>query len=330
MKKVVVIGGGTGTFTILSGLKKKDLDITAIVTVADSGGSTGRLRDEFGFLPVGDYRMALAALADANGDSNIMRELFLYRFDKGMGLKGHNFGNLLITALSDMYKSDEIAYEHVSKILRVKGKVLPVSRDDVTLVAEYEDGSILIGESFIDEPNSRHDCNKKIKKLKIQPKAKIYPKAKKAILEADFIILGPGDLYTSLLANMVVSGTAEAIKKSKGKVIFNVNLINKHGQTTNFTAKKYVDELKRYLKIYPDYVVVSNTKLPQDILKKYEDEKGYPVKNDLNGKHPFKVVKADLLAGKVVVRKEGDAVRRSLIRHDSDKLANVLMKIIGK
>ena len=329
MKKVVILGGGTGTFTVLSGLKKfNNLDITAIVTVADSGGSTGRLRDEFGYLPVGDFRMVLAALADTNGDSDIMRELFLYRFDKGTGLRGHNFGNLLLTALTDILGTEDRAFEVASKILRVRGRVLPITREDITLVAEYENGNVLVGEKHIDDPPSKHDGTQRIKKLKVQPKAKISPRSKAAIEEANLIVLGPGDLYTSLLANVVVGGVRPAFRKSKAKIVFALNLINKFGQTYDFKASDYLAEFEKYLKIMPDYVLVNKTPLPKRLLKKYEDEMGYPVKDDLKKSKDYKVIRTDLLAGAGYKRQASDSVKRSLIRHDSDKLAKHIYKLV--
>lgn len=328
MKKVVSIGGGTGSYTVLAGLKNKNLDLTAIVTCADSGGSTGRLRDEFGHLPVGDFRMALVALADANGEDDVLRELFLYRFEKGSGLTGHNFGNLLLTALSDLFKSEEKAFEYASKILRVKGRVLPITNEPVDLVAEYEGGKVIIGEKHIDQPHKNHDGTKKIVNLSVQPKVSMGKRAEKAILEADLIVLGPGDLYTSTIANLAVKGVSAAIKKSKAKVVFIMSLINKYGQTYNFKMSDHVEELKKYLGKYPDVVLVNTEKLPNSILKRYKSEKGFPPENDLSYNSDYKLMRRKLLAGKVVKRKTGDTVKRSLIRHDSERLANALLKII--
>jgi len=328
MKKVVSIGGGTGSYTVLNGLKNKHLDLTAIVTCADSGGSTGKLRDEFGYLPVGDFRMALVALADANGGDDVLRELFLYRFEKGSGLTGHNFGNLLLTALSDMFKSEEKAFEYASKILRVRGKVLPITNEPVTLVAEYENGKVVLGEQHIDQPHKSHDGKLRISRLSIQPDIKIGKRAKNAILEADLIVLGPGDLYTSTIANLAVKGVSTSIKKSSAKVVFIMSLINKYGQTYGFKMDDYVEELKKYLGKYPDYVLVNTDKLPKSILKRYEEEKGYPPVDNLKYGKDYKLVRRKLLAGETIKRKTGDTVKRSLIRHDSEKLANVLTKLI--
>ena len=189
MKKqnVVVIGGGTGTHVVLRGLKKFKnlLNISAVVTMADSGGSTGRLRDEFGYLPVGDVRMALTALArDVDQHEELLRELFLYRFDKGEGLSGHNFGNLLLVALTDILGSEEEAIKSAAKVLRVQGQVVPVTNEKVDLVALYDDGVEVIGEHKIDQVQDSHS-GRKIDKLSITPSASISTSAKKVIEEAD-------------------------------------------------------------------------------------------------------------------------------------------------
>ena len=261
MKKIVVIGGGTGTYTVLSGLKKFPVDLTAIVTVADSGGSTGRLRDEFGFLPPGDFRMALVALSPEEDDQQVFRQLFMYRFSQGEpGLKGHNFGNLLLTALTDILGSEEQALSYASKILRIKGKVLPVTTESVSLVASYENGTVLKGETFIDEPPKTHDCAQKIKDLWLEPEAVCTPSVTQTILNADMIILGPGDLYTSILANVIVKGVATALQKTNAKLVYIVNLMTKYGQTSGFKASNHVEELTKYVGRYPDLVLVDTKK----------------------------------------------------------------------
>ena len=326
----MVIGGGTGTFTVLSGLKKYPLDLTAIVTISDSGGSTGKLKDEFGYLPVGDSRMALVALAESDDENEVLRRLFLYRFDKGDGLRGHNFGNLFLVALSEVFGSQVKAMEYASKVLRVRGKVLPISNESGDLIAEYEGGEIMVGETHVDEPSSRHDGRKRIEKLWLQPEVGIAPEAKRAIQEADLVVLGPGDLYTSLVANLAVKGVPETIQKSKAKVVYVVNLIAKFGQTFGFTASDHVEELQKYLGKYPDVVLMNNRKLPKAILKKYALEKGFPVKDDLRKKNnlPFAVVRVDLLGSEEIKKRSGDVLRRSLIRHDSAKLARAVVKAL--
>ena len=330
-KNIIVIGGGTGTYTVLSGLKKYPPDlfnITAIVTVADSGGSTGRLRDEFGYLPVGDFRMALVALADDSDVGHALRSLFLHRFDKGEGLKGHNFGNLFLVALTQIFGSEEKALEYASQMLRVRGKVLPISNEKLTLVAEYENGVIVRGETHIDEPPEGHDGTKRINRLWIEPENTISPKAREALLSADLIIMGPGDLYTSVLANVVVSGTKEALKESSGKILYVMNLMSKYGQTHSFTANDHLNELVSYTGRVPDYVFLNNESLPVDILEAYYKQHEFPVNDDLRDKKDQVIIRENFLAPKEVKKKSGDVLKRSLIRHDPDKLAQAIVGIL--
>lgn len=328
MKKVVVIGGGTGTFTVLSGLKKFPVELSAIVTVADSGGSTGRLRDEFGYLPPGDFRMALVALAEESEDEQILRKLFLYRFSQGEpGLKGHNFGNLFLTALADILGDEEKALGYASKILRVQGAVLPVTTKDISLVASYSDGSVLHGETHIDEPPKGHDLSVRISKLWLEPEAVCTPQVTRTLLEADMIILGPGDLYTSVLANVIVGGVAKAIQKSQAHLVYILNLMTKQGQTSGLTGSAHVEELAKYLGVYPDLVLVDNSAYPQEALAAYAKEQEFPVKDDFDT-DSFQVIRENLIADEVFSKKSGDTLKRSLIRHDSDKLAWELMKYL--
>ncbi|HEY4486202.1 MAG TPA: gluconeogenesis factor YvcK family protein [Candidatus Paceibacterota bacterium] len=329
-KNIVVIGGGTGTYTVLSGLKKypSDLfDITAIVTVADSGGSTGRLRDEFGYLPVGDFRMALVALADDSDVGQALRSLFLHRFEKGEGLKGHNFGNLFLVALTDIFGSEEKAIEYASQILRIRGKVLPISKQKLTLSAEYEDGSILHGETHIDEPPEGHDGKKRIKKLWVDEGAVISESAKEAIEGADLIIVGPGDLYTSILANIVVGGAQEALASSRGKFLYISNLMSKYGQTHGFSVKDHLDELTTYAGRVPDYVLVNSEPLPGDILEKYAEQQEFQVVDDLKDVSGQRIIRGNLLAFSEQKKNSGDTLKRSLIRHDSEKIASVVISL---
>lgn len=321
-QKVVVIGGGTGTFNILQGLKKLPLDITAIVTMADSGGSSGRLRDEFGVLPPGDVRQCLAALAD-NGDTDLLRELFLYRFDKGTGLVGHNFGNLLLTALTDIVGSEALAIEYASKLLRIHGKVLPVTVDEATLCCEYEDGFIVKGEHKIDEPH--HNGFIRIKKAWLEPEVKITDDVRLAMENADIVVLGPGDLYTSIIANLLVSGMESALKKKK--LIYVSNLISKYGQSYKYNLSDHVNDLEKFLNRRLDFILVNNEALPKGILRKYKSEEGYAVENDM--KNDSRVISSPMLAGEIIKTKSGDTLRRSMIRHDSDKLAEEVYKLVS-
>jgi uncharacterized cofD-like protein len=328
-KSIVVIGGGTGTYPILRGLKKytDDITITAIITMADSGGSTGRLRDEFGLLPVGDVRMALTALAsDSDENDELLRELFLYRFDKGVGLNGHNFGNLLMVALTHILGSEADAVKAASRILRVKGKVLPVTEDDVHIVATYDDGTVAEGEHAIDEPPEDR-FEHKIVSFEAHPKGTITTEAKDAILNADLILLGPGDLYASLLANCVIEGVPEAIRASQAQFVFASNLMTRPGQTHNMTTKNHVDEVAKYVGQMPDCVIVNTGSVPEHLLEKYKQGFQFPVIDD-SDTLSCAVIKADLLSPEEVVKKKGDVLHRSLVRGDGEKFAALLMTLL--
>lgn len=331
MKKpsVVVIGGGTGTHTVLKGLRQyaKQIDVTAIISMADSGGSTGRLRDQFGQLPVGDVRMALTALAsDYNGHEELLRELFLYRFKQGDGLSGHNFGNLLLTALTDILGTESEAVKAASRILRIKGRVLPVTFDNVHLVAEYDDGVKVLGEHAIDEPDDGR-AGRRIVRLTTEPMAEVSPEAKQALSSADLVVIGPGDLYSSLLANLVVSGVPEAIRSGPGQVVFISNLMERLGQTEGLSASGCCQELSRYLGQSPDYLLLNDTPLPKFVVKHYFDTEGTkPVVDDVDGTG-IKVVRADLLEDTIIEKVEGDVLKRSLIRHDPYKLDKILVTL---
>jgi uncharacterized cofD-like protein len=328
-KKIVVIGGGTGTHTVLTGLKHYQglAELTAIVAVTDSGGSTGRLRDEFGYLPVGDVRMALAALAKEDDvHESLIRKLFLHRFSTQGDVAGHNFGNLFLVALTDILGSEQEAIEAASRVLQIHGTVLPVTHEKTDLVAEYADGKQVIGEHEIDEPHSGSNTQP-IKKLSLSTRATINPRANKAIRDADLIIFGPGDLYTSIIANCVVDGFKEALDSSKGTIVYVANLMTKSGQTSNMGVKEHVEELFRYTGKMPDYVLVNDTPLPEMLLEKYAEESELPVCISCNGLRT-NLVYQDLLATEEIVRNAGDILKRSLIRHDSHKLARALYALL--
>ena len=329
-KNVVVIGGGTGTYTALSGLKAyaDTTHITAIVTMADSGGSTGRLRDEFGQLPVGDVRMALAALAtDVDAHADLLRELFLYRFSRGDGLAGHNFGNLLLTALTDILGDTSVAITAASQILRIQGTVIPVTTDNVQLVATYDSGRQVVGEHEIDvAPESA--LYERITHLSVSPSAHINPQAEAAILAADLIVLGPGDLYTSILANCVVGGMREALCRSQAPVVYVCNLMSRAGQTVGMSSLDYVDEIEKYTGRRPEWMIYNNTVFQESLLEKYSLEGNHRVADNSSFDDQCRTVHADVVSSESFQSVAGDTIERSLIRHDPAKLANVLMSLI--
>jgi len=322
-KRVVVVGGGTGTHTVLSGLKHyQDIELAAVVAMTDSGGSTGRLRDEFGHLPVGDVRMALVALARETGaDDQLLRRLFLHRFATKGDISGHNFGNLLLMALTDLLGSEDAAIEAASQVLRVSGTVIPVTREKVNLTATYDDGSFVIGEHLIDEPPVFE--NKKITNLSITPEATLHEKAADALLNADCIVFGPGDLYTSVLANCVIPGFKEAIAKTQASIVYVSNLMTKRGQTDAMGLRAHIDTLTEYIGRTPHSAIANTTPLPSVLLERYASEYEYPVIND--GCHSeTMIIEGDFLATEEVSSIAGDTLRRSLIRHDPHKLAQAL------
>jgi uncharacterized cofD-like protein len=326
--KVVVIGGGTGTFTILSGLKKyPQLNISVIVSMMDDGGSNRVIRDEFGLLPTSDLRQCMVALAGSDSDETL-RKLFTYRYENGVGIAGMTFGNLFMAALTDIYGGDQKkAIEETCELLGVNGKIIPVTLEKTNLVATYENGKQILGEHEIDEPN-KNIGKSRIMDLQVFPKITVNKDALIAIRGADLIILGPGDFYTSILPNVVVDGIAHEIVKSHGKVVFVMNLMTKYGQTIGFKTSTFVSEINKYLGKDPDIVLINSAKkIPSSVLKKYEAEKAELVPDDLK-KTKMKVVKKQLISNKVYEKPKSDKLVRSLIRHDSEKLAKAIVELL--
>jgi uncharacterized cofD-like protein len=328
-KRLVTIGGGTGTHTVLRGLKhyQHKVDLTAIVTMADSGGSTGRLRDEFGYLPVGDVRMALTALAsDIDQHEELVRELFLHRFAKGTGLNGHNVGNLLLVALTDILGSEEAAIRTAGKLLRVQGRVLPVSTNHTDLIATYSDGVTITGEHQIDEPSADR-LDHQITNLAVNPGVQASDRACAAIAAADMVVLGPGDLYTSVLANVVVPGIETTLRDTTARLVYVANLMTKQGQTSGMGAAEHLEQITKYIGRAPDVLLVNVTRLPAELLSTYAADHEFPVSFNYEA-DTTRVIPADLLASETIATKAGDTLKRSLIRHDSDKIAQKLIGLL--
>lgn len=326
LPKVVCIGGGTGTFVALKGLKQHQLDLTAIVTMSDSGGSNKRIRDEFGLLPTSDIRQCFVALSDENGSVGLMRKLFMYRFEKGTGIAGMTFGNLYFAALSDILGSQAEAIRQTRKVLRIKGKVIPVSYTDTNLSACYEDGSVVKEEHLIDEPN--HDGTIRIKDVFLSPKADASPEAVSAISEADLIVLGPGDLYTSLIPNLLVDGIPQALKDTQATIVYVLNLMTKYGQTYQYSASDHMRALARFVGTNIDAVLINTGSIPIRALSVYAKSHEVPVIDDLVENKPYRVYRAPLVGDVIMTKSKSDALVRSLIRHDSTKLAKLLLSLL--
>lgn len=310
--KVVVIGGGTGSFTVLRGLKNKVDDICAIVSMFDSGGSSGLLRDEFGMLPTGDVRRCLIALAD--DDDNVLRQLFMFRFDEDSSLHGHSFGNLFLTALTELSGGEAEAIRQASRILRVKGRVIPVSLDKSDVCAELENKQVIKGEANIDIPH--HDPNLRIVRVWLEPGANANEEAVSAIMGADLVVIGPGDLFTSIIPNLLVAGISGALEKTKARKVYVCNVMTKHGETTGFKASDFLKEIIEYGG-HPDFIVCNTGTGSPKLLQKYKSQNQFPVVVD---EDKIKVMRVQLVKGEVMSGEE-------IIRHDSERLADLLVKL---
>ncbi len=307
--KIVAIGGGTGLSMLLKGIKKYTNNITAVVTVGDDGGSSGRLREEMGVLPPGDIRNCIAALAD---DEDLITKLFQYRFKTGEGLEGHSFGNLFLTALCAITGNMVRAVKESSNVLNIRGVVLPATLDDMKLAAQFEDGRIVQGESNIPEAHG------KIKRLFTEPAdCKALPEVIAAIHDADLIILGPGSLYTSVIPNLLVSGIAEAIDESHARKIYVCNIMTQPGETDNYSVASHVNALISHAggrKII-DAVLVNNS-LPDNISEGYAKGGSIPVRLDMENIVPTGV--------SVVSQKLIQENKEGLVRHSSHRVARAV------
>jgi len=302
--KIVAIGGGTGLSMLLKGIKNITNNITAVVTVGDDGGSSGRLREELGVLPPGDIRNCIAALAD---DEDLVTKLFQYRFDLGEGLKGHSFGNLFLTALCSITGDMVRAVKESSNVLSIRGRVLPSTLDNMKLAAEMEDGRIIHGESAIPEAGG------KIKRLFTEPaECKALPEVINAINDADLIIMGPGSLYTSVIPNLLIDEIALTISKSKAHKAYVCNVMTQPGETDGYTVSDHVKAILKHAK-YENIIdtVFINNELPENLAEKYELAGSFPVKYD---KQELKKLNINVIGRKLIEEDKDGFVRHSYVR----------------
>jgi len=330
-KNVVTIGGGKGQGTILQGLTKlsKSLDITAIISTFDNGGSTGRIREELGIPSFGgDFRDVMTSLSEEKE----LIELFQHRYEYGKEIKGHSVGNLILLGLLEQ-SNWEIpkAITLAKRILNITADIIPSTLDNVHLIAEFTDGSIVKGQNQIDDNLTRKYTE--IAKIYTEPTAHAYPAAIRAITNADALILCPGDLYGSLLCNLIVEGIPEAIARSKAKIIYVVNLMTKINQTDGWKASKFIKEVQKYLPRQIDYVILNTGKLTEKITGKaqYVSEGWNMVENDIQeDKFNNTIIIKDelLLEGKEFKRVSTDVIPRSFIRHDTSKIAQIIKDLL--
>lgn len=327
--RIVAIGGGTGLSTLLSGLKrhargthgrpeagKPVLEITAVVTVTDDGGSSGRLRRDFDILPPGDIRNCMAALSE---DTDLLSQLFQYRFASGRGLKGHSFGNLFLTALHQITGDFADAVKLSSEILAIRGRIFPATSSDVRLEATLEDDSTIRGESNISKSRQA------IRSIRLDPEdCNPLPETLKAIQQADLITLGPGSLYTSVIPNILVHGISKAIEQSPALKVYFVNLMWQPGETINFNASRHVKALNDHAgRKLIDCVVLNSTPIPAALQKRYARAHVCPVENDFDNLRALgvKVVTADLV---------GETSGTAKIRHNPEALAEVVIDLASR
>lgn len=310
--KVVTIGGGTGLSVLLRGLKKYPLEITAVVTVADDGGSSGKIRSDMNIPSPGDIRNVIAALSDVEP---YLEKMFQYRFDSGE-VKGHPVGNLMIAAMTDIHGDFSTAVKVMSRILNVRGTVLPTTNDIATLNAVLSDGEIIRGESSITKAGGVID-HVYITPSRVKPNEDVL----KAIEEADYIIMGPGSLYTSIIPNLVISKVSEKIRESNAKKIYVCNVMTQHGETDNYTVSDHIVAINKHVEenIF-DLVIANSREFDDSILSKYHKEKQEPVKIDQE--------KIEELGIKLIKNNDVGIVDNNTIRHNADKVSELIYDYI--
>jgi uncharacterized cofD-like protein len=326
---IVIIGGGTGSFVVASGLSDSPVHLSMLMTMVDEGGSNRIIRDEFGLLPTSGIRQAIVALSK---NKTVLRKLFTYRYHQGgVSLNGMTFGNLFMAAMADIMGSQKKGIEETCRLLQVSGDIIPISYDNVRLMAEYKDGTKIVGEHNIDV--LRRKAGLRIINLKTIPSAKLNPEAKKAILNADLIIIGPGDFYTNTIANLIVDGVVPVLKKTRGKILFIANLMDSLSETPGYSLSDFFVDLKKYMSLsLINYVLVNNNyDFPKPAIEAYEKESAAPIKDDLgveNINPRVKIIRTDLLSENIPEKVKGDNINRSMIRHDPDKLCAAILEFV--
>jgi uncharacterized cofD-like protein len=314
--KIVVIGGGTGVSTVLNELKNV-AEVTAIVSMMDSGGSSGRLRDEYGILPPGDILKCITALLPDDERSRKWADFLEYRFRKGEGLHGHSLGNLVLAAAYDWEGGPSYGIDSITWLLNIKGRVLPVTLNDVDLIAKMSDGSDVVSETKIDlrKGDERH-----IEYIYLSRRAQLFPPAREAILQADKIVIGPGSLFTSILPNFLVEGLAEALHESKAPKIYVCNLVTDPSETAGYKASDFIQKVTEYLQDgdHVDYAIINNGPISDVAERMYKTERKFPVETNLE--ECSKLVNKNVITGPFCMGK-------TILRHDSKGLAETLLSL---
>jgi uncharacterized cofD-like protein len=308
--RIVSIGGGTGLSALLHGLKRYEVDITAVVTVSDDGGSSGRLRREFDVLPPGDIRNCMVALSE---DEALLSRLFQYRFHTGRGLKGHSFGNLFVTALTEVIGNFSEAVKASSEVLKIGGRIYPSTERNVTLEAVLEGGAIVRGETKISRSRQR------IETIRLQPRrCRPHPDTLKAIAEADLITLGPGSLFTSVIPNLLVEGISQAIRRARAVKAYYVNLMWQPGETSQFTASDHIQAIEKHAGgRLLDYAIVNTQPIRASLKKRYAYQLALPVENDLERIAEMGI---EVVGGNFLQQSEK-------VRHNPEEIAAVALRL---
>jgi uncharacterized cofD-like protein len=329
-KRVVAVGGGTGTSTVIHALHQivPTVDISAVVCVSDSGGSTKRLRDEFGFQAIGDLRQTLAALASEQTQEWV-RSLLLYRFHNGKELLGHNLGNLILTALQDMTGSTEKSLTVLQDVFHLKGHIIPVTDIPVDLQITYKNGTVVTGEDILDGPAPKSP----IDHVDLTPNAVINADARKSLLMADLIIIGPGDLYGSLMACLAVEGMKETLQQTKAEIVYITNLMTKAAQTKDMSAAKHLSIIEKAIGRPCEYIFINTQKrFDKKYIEYYEKMGEEPVKDDLDllkkENIKRKVFRDSFARPTEYTQSAADTIHRSVLRHDTTKLSIALTTIL--